>query len=115
MSEIEKKIFTAGDELVVVQDDADGGDNEGEDATWGDVCRSCCVHSPAVWAMIIFRLFWVAFFLYFFILGLEILGDGAQVMTGCAAGGLFSDDMNPISALVVGILVNDDELVNAPT
>jgi hypothetical protein len=31
------------------------------------------------WAKIFFDLFWIAFFLYFFILGLEVLGDGAQV------------------------------------
>jgi solute carrier family 34 (sodium-dependent phosphate cotransporter) len=80
-------------------------DNAGvEDTSWGEVCRTCCCHSPAVWAGIIFRLFWVAFFLYFFIVGLTYLGDGAQVLTGCTSGALFSDDMNPISGLMVGIL-----------
>jgi sodium-dependent phosphate cotransporter len=55
--------------------------------------------------MIIFRLFWVVFFLYFFILGLEILGDGAQVMTGCIAGELFSDDQNPLAGVMIGIII----------
>jgi hypothetical protein len=55
--------------------------------------------------MICFRLFWVVFFLYFFILGLEILGDGAQVMTGCIAGELFSDDQNPLAGVMIGIII----------
>ncbi|KAG7341840.1 Na+/phosphate symporter [Nitzschia inconspicua] len=73
-------------------------------ASWSDVCRSCFCHSPAEWGMILFRLFWILFFLYFFILGLEILGDGAQVMTGCVAGALFGDDQNPVSSLMIGII-----------
>lgn len=80
-------------------------DDDGvEDTTWGEVCRMCCCHTPAAWGKILFKLFWVAFFLYFFILGLEILGDGAQVVTGCAAGALFGDDMNPVSGLMIGII-----------
>lgn len=75
-----------------------------DDTTWGEVFQMCCCHSPLAWAGILFNLFWVAFFLYFFILGLEILGDGAQVLTGCAAGALFGDDMNPMSGLMVGII-----------
>jgi len=77
---------------------------DAEDTTWGDVFRMCCCHSSMAWAGIFFNLFWVAFFLYFFILGLEILGDGAQVLTGCAAGALFGDDMNPVSGLMIGII-----------
>ena len=80
--------------------DADGV----EDTTWGEVCHMCFCHSTTAWVGIIFKLFWVAFFLYFFILGLEILGDGAQVATGCAAGVLFGDDMNPVSGLMIGII-----------
>ena len=79
--------------------------DETNEATWGEVCRACFCHSPMVWLMIIFRLFWIAFFLYFFIVGLEILGDGAQVLTGCVAGALFGDDQNPVSSLMIGILV----------
>jgi hypothetical protein len=75
-----------------------------EETTWEEVFRTCCCHSPIAWAGILFKLFWAVFFLYFFILGLEILGDGAQVLTGCAAGALFGDDMNPISGLMIGIL-----------
>eukprot|EP00531_Pseudo-nitzschia_arenysensis_P009311 CAMPEP_0116153394 /NCGR_PEP_ID=MMETSP0329-20121206/21222_1 /TAXON_ID=697910 /ORGANISM="Pseudo-nitzschia arenysensis, Strain B593" /LENGTH=750 /DNA_ID=CAMNT_0003650301 /DNA_START=51 /DNA_END=2303 /DNA_ORIENTATION=- len=75
-----------------------------DDATWGEVVRTCCYHSPIEWAGIFCHLLLAAFFLYFFILGLEILGDGAQVLTGCAAGALFGDDMNPVSGLMIGII-----------
>ena len=82
----------------------DGVEESYEDVTWGDVCRSCFCHTPKEWLQILVVIILVCFFLFFFILGLEILGDGAQVMTGCAAGGLFSDDMNPIAGLMVGVL-----------
>mmetsp|Transcript_14838 Transcript_14838/g.35942 ORF Transcript_14838/g.35942 Transcript_14838/m.35942 type:complete len:538 (+) Transcript_14838:1894-3507(+) len=49
-------------------------------------------------------LFGCLFFLYFFLLGLNLLGSGAKVMGGCAAGALFGDDMNPIAGLMVGIV-----------
>jgi len=75
-----------------------------DDATWGEVLQSCCCHSPIEWAGILCHLVLAAFFLYFFILGLEILGDGAQVLTGCAAGALFGDDINPVSGLMIGII-----------
>mmetsp|Transcript_18556 Transcript_18556/g.34554 ORF Transcript_18556/g.34554 Transcript_18556/m.34554 type:complete len:117 (-) Transcript_18556:902-1252(-) len=58
--------------------DADAFDPEDDDGvdgtTWKEVFVGCCCHSPAVWGMILVRLFLVVFFLYFFILGLEILG-----------------------------------------
>lgn len=75
-----------------------------DDTTWGEVFKTCCCHSPVAWAGILFKLFWAAFFLFLFILGLEILGDGAQILTGCAAGALFGDDMNPVSGLMIGIV-----------
>ena len=74
------------------------------DATWAEVCSACCVHSPQEWGMIFLGLFGVAFFLYFFLFGLELLGSGAKVMSGCKAGELFGDDTNPIAGLMVGIL-----------
>jgi solute carrier family 34 (sodium-dependent phosphate cotransporter) len=97
----------------VVEEQADGGkpvameygEEDGGDPTWNDVLHTCCCHPPIVWAMIVVRLFFVVFFLFFFILGLEILGDGAQVLTGCVAGALFGDDQNPVSSLMIGILV----------
>jgi sodium-dependent phosphate cotransporter len=74
------------------------------DATWKEVCTACCVKSPAEWGMALVGIVGVAFFLYFFLLGLDLLGNGAKVMGGCAAGALFGDDMNPIAGLMVGIV-----------
>ena len=74
------------------------------DATWAEVCNACCVHSPQEWGMILLGLFTVITLLYFFLFGLELLGTGAKVMSGCKAGELFGDDTNPIAGLMVGIL-----------
>ncbi|VEU41439.1 unnamed protein product [Pseudo-nitzschia multistriata] len=75
-----------------------------EDATWGEVLQSCCVHSPKEWGLIFIGVCVVVFFLYFFLLGLDLLGSGAKVMGGCAAGSLFGDDTNPVAGLMIGIL-----------
>lgn len=36
---------------------------------------------------------------------MELLGTGAKVLTGCAAGGLFGGNTNPVASLIVGMLV----------
>ena len=74
------------------------------DATWSEVCNACCVHSPQEWGMIALGILGVCFFLYFFLVGLDLLGTGAKVMSGCKAGELFGDDTNPIAGLMIGIL-----------
>jgi len=74
------------------------------DATWSEVAKTCCIHSPAEWGLIVVGLAGVLFFLYFFLLGLDLLGNGAKVLTGCTAGALFGDDTNPIAGLMIGIL-----------
>jgi solute carrier family 34 (sodium-dependent phosphate cotransporter) len=76
----------------------------GQDATWNEVYRTCCCHTPEEWVMIFFGVVVVVFFLYFFLFGLELLGSGAKVMGGCAAGSLFGDETNPVAGLMVGIL-----------
>ena len=45
------------------------------------------------------------FFLYFFLISIELLGSAAKVLTGCSAGGLFGSEANPIAGLVIGMLV----------
>lgn len=77
---------------------------EAMDATWGEVFTSCCVHTPEEWGFIFVGLVIVLFFLYFFLLGLELLGTAAKVMTGCRAGELFGDDTNPVAGVMVGII-----------
>lgn len=74
------------------------------DATWTEVYQACCVHTAGEWAYLALGLLFVFTFLYFFLLGLELLGSGAKVMSGCKAGSLFGDDTNPIAGLMVGII-----------
>jgi|GEM_PF-5310623 len=82
-----------------------GVDLEVEGTTWGEVCRSCFVHSPTEWVRIFIYFSGILFFLYWFIFSLELLGTGAKVLTGCAAAGLFGSNTNPVASLVVGMLV----------
>lgn len=74
------------------------------DATWGEVFQSCCVHTPLEWGYIFLGMVLVLFFLYFFLLGLNILGSAAKVIGGCTAGALFDDDANPVAGVMIGIL-----------
>jgi len=74
------------------------------DATWGEVCATCCTHTPREWAIIFAGLCLLCFFLYFFLLGLELLGSAAKIVGGCTAGTLLGDDTNPVAALMIGIL-----------
>ncbi|CAB9515344.1 Sodium-dependent phosphate transport protein 2B [Seminavis robusta] len=74
------------------------------DATWGEVCQICCVHTGEEWLKIGLGVGLICFFLYFFLFGLELLGNSAKVMGGCRAGELFGDETNPIAGLMVGIL-----------
>ena len=77
---------------------------EALDATWGEVFSACCVKSPEDWLRSLGSLLGFFFFLYFFLVGLEFLGNGSKVMAGCAAGELFGDDVNPIAGLMIGVL-----------
>ena len=75
------------------------------DATWKEVFNACCVHTPEEWGYVVLGICTVLFFLYFFLLGLDLLGAAAKVMGGCTAGSLFGDETNPVAALCIGILV----------
>lgn len=46
----------------------------------------------------------VLFFLYFFLVGLDLMGNSFKLLSGESAGGLFSFATNPIAGLMVGIL-----------
>jgi solute carrier family 34 (sodium-dependent phosphate cotransporter) len=77
---------------------------EAMEATWGEVFSACCVKTPQEWGMAFVSFLCFFFFLYFFLVGLDFLGNGAKVMFGCTAGELFSDDLNPIAGLMIGVL-----------
>ena len=74
------------------------------DATWGEVARACCCHTPKEWGIIFVGIVILCFFLYFFLLGLELLGSSAKVIGGCTAGSILGGETNPIAALMIGIL-----------
>jgi sodium-dependent phosphate cotransporter len=87
--------------------DVDFFDEDAEDiadATWNEVFRTCCCHTPVEWAWIFLGICILVFFLYFFLLGLELLGTGAKVIGGCTAGSILGDAVNPIASLMIGIL-----------
>lgn len=86
------------------QDFFDETTEEIGDATWAEVCQTCCSHDATEWAYILFGLSAAIFFLYFFLVGLELLGSAAKIVGGCTAGSLFGDDTNPFSGLMIGIL-----------
>jgi len=75
-----------------------------EEATWGEVATACCTHDASGWAKIFLGVCGAAFFLYFFLFSLELLGNSAKVLGGCSAGGLLSDETNPVASLVIGAL-----------
>lgn len=74
------------------------------DASWGEVWKACCTHTATEWRSIGLALTALVCFLYFFLLGLELLSSGAKVMSGCRAGTLFGEDTNPVAGLMIGIL-----------
>jgi len=75
------------------------------DATWGEVFATCCVKTPQEWGMSFVSFIVFLITLYSFLVGLDWLGNGAKVMSGCAAGELFGDELNPIAGLMIGVLV----------
>jgi len=74
------------------------------DATWSEVATACCVHDAHGWGVIFVGVCAALFFLYFFLLSLELLGSSAKVLGGCSAGGLMGDNANPVAGLVIGEL-----------
>jgi sodium-dependent phosphate cotransporter len=77
---------------------------EAEHASFQEVVTTCCCHSTGDWTLIFGGIVLLAGCLYFFLFGLALLGDSAQVLAGCRAGELFDNDSNPLSSLMTGIL-----------
>ena len=80
-------------------------ENWDSNITWSEVCRSCCVRSPKEWATISVNAFALLGLLYFFLLGLELLGSSFKVVGGCTAGSLLGSDQSPLSSVMIGIIV----------
>jgi len=89
-----------------LQDDAEERNEDGEvvPASWRDVGVACCCHSFTEWLNIGGGVTALCFFLYFFLLGLELMGTSFKVVGGCTAGSLLGSDTNPLSSLIIGII-----------
>lgn len=74
------------------------------DATWKDVLIACCCHSIDEWARIFVGIVLLLTCLYFFLLGLELLGTSFKVVGGCTAGSLLGSDTNPLAGVMIGII-----------
>ena len=74
------------------------------DPSWSEVYQAGCHHTPREWINVAAGLSVVLLFLYFFLLGLELLGSGAKVLSGCRAGALLGDNHNPMAGLSIGVL-----------
>jgi solute carrier family 34 (sodium-dependent phosphate cotransporter) len=73
-------------------------------ATWGEVYEACCVHTVREWLLVLFGIFLTFFFLYWFLFALNVMGTSAKVLSGCHAGGLFTNGSNPVSAVMLGVI-----------
>lgn len=75
-----------------------------DDATWKDVYQACCCHSLREWCVIGLYISALLGLLYFFLVGLDLLGTSFQVIGGCTAGSLLGSDTNPLASVLIGIL-----------
>lgn len=73
------------------------------DISWNEVFRAMCCHTPQGWAENFIGLGIILFFLYFFLVALELMGSSAKSLTGCLSSSLFGDT-NPIAGVVIGII-----------
>lgn len=78
-------------------------DND-DSATWGDVASACCCHSVAEWRDIAVGLLLLFGSLYFFLVGLDLLGTSFQVVGGCTAGSLLGSETNPLASVLIGLI-----------
>lgn len=119
-------LLTENDEAELVSDEREVGESDikkvskesihfGEDhideeeidftsTTWTEVYQACCIHTSQEWMFVAAGVCTVVFLLYFFLFGLELLGTGAKIMSGCSAGALFGDETNAVAGLMVGIV-----------
>ena len=80
--------------------------DDNDDVTWKDVFEACCIHTQQEWMYIFVGFVLLLFFLYFFLVGLDLLGNSAKILTGCVAGMFLGDDTNPVAALMMGIIAS---------
>jgi sodium-dependent phosphate cotransporter len=69
-----------------------------------DIWDACCSHSCHRWFVILMHTTCFLGLLYFFFLGIELIGSSAQVIGGCMGGDLLSKTTSPVTCIALGIL-----------
>jgi hypothetical protein len=75
-----------------------------EEATWVDVYHACCCHTAKEWIGISSFLAALLLLLYFFLVGLDLLGTSFAIVGGCTAGSLLGSDTSPLASVMIGII-----------
>lgn len=79
--------------------------DEFDQAEWGEVYSSCCTNTLEECVKILGGVVGLCACTYFFLFGLDLLGTGAKVLSGCRGGVLFeSSSINPISSVMLAAL-----------
>jgi Na+/Pi-cotransporter len=76
-----------------------------ERASCQDISKACCVHTRREWIWRTGAVVLLLVCVYFFVVGMDLFGTAAQVMAGCKAGEIFGASSNPLTALMIGVLV----------
>lgn len=103
----DKGIRIAPSDHATGADDSAAVASDGEEdsaASWREVFKACCCHSISEWLGIGIVLGVVLFFLYFFLVGLDMLSTSFQVVSGCTAGSMLGSDTNPLASVLIGIV-----------
>jgi len=81
-----------------------GLEDEGPAPTWGEMFASIRNKDAKSWGVTLARIGAIIFFLYFFLVSLDLMGSAFKVLGGCSAGSMFDSNSNPIAGLMIGIL-----------
>jgi hypothetical protein len=92
-------------EIVIDEENQQIPSNNVDTTTWKDVFQACCCHSKMEWMNISLGILILLFFLYFFLVGLELLSSSFRVVGGCTAESILGSDTNPLSSVMIGIIV----------
>jgi Na+/Pi-cotransporter len=76
-----------------------------ERASCRDISKACCVHTRREWMYRTGAVLLLLVCVYFFVVGMDLFGTAAQVMAGCKAGEIFGGSSNPLTSLMIGVLV----------
>lgn len=73
---------------------AQGLRNAEDEVSFEEICYSCCYRGAREWLRIVAILVSLLGCLYFFLFGLQLMGNASKVMAGCASGQLFASEVS---------------------